>query len=1111
MLLLSSFCVVGLGTLLISELPRNKGQETSLISTAVLTVGAVSLVVGSLFALIVHFVSPALGALGSNIQNILLFAAGVFFTSITTIIDQALIAMLKGQMQFLRNTLFTLIKLGMLFLISIWLSNVYGITIYTTWTIGNAVSLIPLIGLMLWKGERSLKAYRPQLDWLKKLGPAAVQHHIFNLIIQTPTQMLPVLVAAMLSTKINGAFYIASMIASFIYAISQAMTTVLHAVNAADTSKLAQKARLTVGISLAVSAAGTLILLVANRQILGIFGPNYAGPASVAICILAGAAFPMTIKNHYIALCRITDRIKPIIIPVALGSLCEIVAAAAGARYAGLNGLSMGWVLALCGESLFMLPVVFKTLTNKALPQGITGEFAQLELADPANWEAIDWAKVDVDGSPTQKIRTLISITDTITSMAIVNAPTAEVRRTEFLMRQTQNMAAALPVLPATPAPARDFFAQINQLDTPPVSPKESRSSNKTAVVAENTSVDKESETRSLSFSERIKSIRALDIVYFVIPLIALALWFTALPGIQLKGMNDLGLISVFPPTLLIALGLVAVSFCLTLQRSQLRAPLLILQLGILVFMLYGITPLIEEAPRFDVVYRHAGYTEYIMRTASVDPNLDAYFNWPGFFNLVAFITKLAGYSSILSYADWAPLFYSTLYLAISYSLFSLFTDDKRIVWLGLLFFCITDWIWQDYFSPQGLNFFLYLVMLTIILKWFRTPPTQKVSPLPHTLARIPYAKAVYAWLRTPDRPGPSSTSAQRIVLLAFILLIFFFDVFSHQLTPFFTIMTVGVLVISRRCTLWWLLIAMVVITGAWILLMTQAYLSGHVNDVLGGLLHLGSSLGSSVSQNVTGRLVGNPNHTFVVQLRLVATASIWGLAFIGTIRRLRAGHVDTTMVLLAATPLPLFIIQPYGGEMLLRVYLFSLAPSCFLAASFFYTTAKAGKSRWTTSMVVVLSLLLLITFQFTRYGNERKDYMTNDEIVGAQTLYHLAPAGSVLLNAYDGAPLQFQDYEKYDLEVLPITAYGTEDMKAMTKFVAQQQGKLDGKTGGVYLYYSRAEQASFDQTSGYAPKTLSEVEAKLVRTGDFQLVYKNAEVRIYRYTGISIAGGVKQ
>src|SRR6266487_849605 len=106
-----------------------------------------------------------------------------------------------------------------------------------------------------------------------------------------------------------------------------------------------------------------------------------------------------------------------------------------------------------------------------------------------------------------------------------------------------------------------------------------------------------------------------------------------------------------------------------------------------------------------------------IMRTGSVDPGLDAYFNWPGFFVLSAFVTQIIGYHDILPLAAWAPVFFNLIYLGPLYMIYTSATTDKRLVWLGPWFFYLTNWIGQDYFSPQGFNFFLYLVIIATLLK----------------------------------------------------------------------------------------------------------------------------------------------------------------------------------------------------------------------------------------------------------------------------------------------------------------------------------------------------------------------------------------------------------
>ena len=112
MMLLSTLFLLGQGTLLLTELPRNKGLEGSLISASLLLVGISTLIASLLFALLAPYISPQLAALGTTPQSILLFALGASLASITVLLDQAVIGLLQGGIQLWRNTAFSTCKTG---------------------------------------------------------------------------------------------------------------------------------------------------------------------------------------------------------------------------------------------------------------------------------------------------------------------------------------------------------------------------------------------------------------------------------------------------------------------------------------------------------------------------------------------------------------------------------------------------------------------------------------------------------------------------------------------------------------------------------------------------------------------------------------------------------------------------------------------------------------------------------------------------------------------------------------------------------------------------------------------------------------------------------------
>jgi O-antigen/teichoic acid export membrane protein len=380
MMLLGTICIFGLGTLLIGELPRQPGKEVSLISAALIVVGGAGACLGVLFALIAPYISSDFQALRTSIQDIVLFAVGVSLTAISLVLDEALIGLLRGELQLWRNTLYAVAKLAALFVASLWLSHKVGLTIYATWVVGNVLSLAPLVGFVVLKGGRPRRIYQPQWGLLRKLGPTALKHHALNLTCLAPVQILPVLVTMLLSAKMNAWFYVSWMIASFVFVIPSALTTVLYATSSAQPSTLAYKIRLTLSLGVLASLLANCVLLLGSKQVLGLFGQDYAEEAVWSLRILTLAAFPIIIRHHYVAVCRIQDRLSQAILFMAAGGIFELSGAALGARLGALSGFSIGWITVVYIESVFMSSVVYKGVKSITASTGV--EKSQMSIED---------------------------------------------------------------------------------------------------------------------------------------------------------------------------------------------------------------------------------------------------------------------------------------------------------------------------------------------------------------------------------------------------------------------------------------------------------------------------------------------------------------------------------------------------------------------------------------------------------------------------------------------------------------------------------------------------------------------------------------------------------
>ncbi|HEX2298738.1 MAG TPA: hypothetical protein VHH34_09505, partial [Pseudonocardiaceae bacterium] len=425
-----------------------------------------------------------------------------------------------------------------------------------------------------------------------------------------------------------------------------------------------------------------------------------------------------------------------------------------------------------------------------------------------------------------------------------------------------------------------------------------------------------------------------------VLTVAAVVLYLVPLRGINLDAMTGYGLISVLPAASLAGLALLTVAFMVTLSLRRAHRLVLGAQLTILVCCLHGVTALIEPLPRFAISWVHLGFVEYIGRTGTTAPVLDARFSWPGFFALVAFVTDSARWQDLLPLVKLTPLLSNLLFLLAFALLLRNFRASWRAAWFAAWLFCVLNWVGQDYFSPQGFGYWLYLIFIAILVTWFRPADTDATVRTGAAgaagTAPDPGRRRAFAWLwpagglRSGELPARPAEHAVRVALLLLLLGVFVVASASHQLTPFFMVGACAGLVLARRCLATGLPVLLVVILAAWISYLSVGYWSGHLADLLGGIGDLTGNVASSVGDRAAA---GNAEHQQVVLVRIALTVALFLVAGFGVLRRRLRGLDDRVAVVLLLSPLLALGLQSYGGEITMRVYLFALPAACVLAA----------------------------------------------------------------------------------------------------------------------------------------------------------------------------------
>jgi O-antigen/teichoic acid export membrane protein len=347
MTLLGFMATVGLGTLLMGELPRLDSGHRSVINAALATTGSLGAGLGVAFVLIAPLASSNFDPLSQTWEAAVVFAIGVALTALTFVLDQSLIGLLRGGLQLRRNIVFTVVKLVALIPVAAVVADAGSQWIYGTWTLGIAVSLVVMVRFFR---DRDGDSLRPNFTLLKDMRVHAITHHAVNVALRTPELALPIVVVTF-----------------FMFFIPLSLSTVLYAVGSGESERLAGRFRLTVYVSLGFGVISNLVLLVLGTPLLEIFGASYASEASSTLHVLALDIFPSTILTHYVALRRIERRLATALPVIWGGALLQVGGGVIGAQLDGLVGVAIGWVAGATIEAMIMGPEVLRALKAKAI------------------------------------------------------------------------------------------------------------------------------------------------------------------------------------------------------------------------------------------------------------------------------------------------------------------------------------------------------------------------------------------------------------------------------------------------------------------------------------------------------------------------------------------------------------------------------------------------------------------------------------------------------------------------------------------------------------------------------------------------------------------------
>ena len=568
--------------------------------------------------------------------------------------------------------------------------------------------------------------------------------------------------------------------------------------------------------------------------------------------------------------------------------------------------------------------------------------------------------------------------------------------------------------------------------------------------------------------------------VPFVLLGLAATLWVRAVQGVDpgaLLTMGDLGLTEVLPWHYYAALATLLVGFPLLLAQQRLSSVLA----GAYVTLLAGIwhlTPaLLYGTPRYPFSYKHIGVSGYIQHHGTVDPNIDAYFNWPGFFAFNAFLSELDPRLAALDLAVWAPFLMNVLTCLALVVLMRSFDTRPESIALSVWVYQLASWVGQDYFAPQAFAFAQHVTLIGLYVGYFcRT-----------------------SWRATRGSAPLSTGAGRRSGVLLLMVLLFASITVSHQLTPFVTIASVAALLLLRFGTQKTLLLAMVSLLALHFTYLAQAYFAGHLGELLSYVGRLTDNLAIASQVLVDSESVTKPERRFVLTVRQGLTLLMAGLALVGWARRRRQNLPTWPAAIMTAVPMTLIALQPYGGEMFLRIYLFALPFLAFFVAALLLPRPGSPLSLVRGVALVLVTGVIAAGTLVSYFGNESMNYVDGEELQVLQILLDEAPEGALVVTQTDNAPIRHARYQEFQYVDLPRVVANSELDPSLSSPFGLHAQLAGGEPGGpVYLLFTRS-QAGNARLFGTLPRVeWEELYAALDASALFDLVYRNEGGRLY-------------
>ena len=402
---------------------------------------------------------------------------------------------------------------------------------------------------------------------------------------------------------------------------------------------------------------------------------------------------------------------------------------------------------------------------------------------------------------------------------------------------------------------------------------------------------------------------------------------------IRTAPVSEWGLLASASPAYAVSIILAALGFAIAIRQAALKAAVVATILMIVTMRLPR--SIATDDPMYAWTYKHIGLVDYIESTHAVARGVDIYNSWPGMFGVAAWFSELTRVPPV-SIAHWFTICFHLLLAAFIYAAARAWGLAPASALTATFLVATLNWVEQDYFSPQALTMLFAAGIFVVV-----------------------------------------GLSRHRREAGCLLIVLFAAATVTHQLTPYWILVVIVVLALSRKIKPWWIVFPLAAIL--------IGYFFYNIDQADNYTMFSFNVIGNARSSVPT---VGSDGQQFTSLVVRSLSAGLWVTAFVVLVVRLFKRQPFWLLGVLAFSPMLMLAGAHYEGEAIYRVFLYSLIGCCMIIAPVLVSALRGGVIRCFSGFVALLLATALAAQGYT--GSWFANLMPADQVYGYTVLEDL-------------------------------------------------------------------------------------------------------------------------